>query len=101
MQDEVELAGQAPVRLADHTSFERSDQGECTRINVGGGSWECHWITFLKGGAITVEGPLHDGKSSVLPITGGRGKFNDASGSMALSALAIGVEYDFVFTVRQ
>lgn len=77
------------------------DQGECTRINVVDGSWECHWITFLKGGAITVEGPFFDGKSSVLPITGGRGKFKDASGSMKLSALPSGTEYDFVFTVRQ
>jgi allene oxide cyclase len=77
------------------------DQGECTRINVVDGSWECHWITFLKGGAITVEGPFFDTKSSVLPITGGRGKFKDASGSMKLSALASGTEYDFVFTVRQ
>ena len=77
------------------------DQGECTRINVVDGSWECHWITFLKGGAITVEGPFYDTENSVLPITGGRGKFKDASGSMKLSALASGTEYDFVFTVRQ
>jgi hypothetical protein len=77
------------------------DQGECTRINVTDGSWECHWITFLKGGAITVEGPFYDTENSVLPITGGRGKFKDASGSMKLSALASGTEYDFVFTVRQ
>ena len=77
------------------------DQGECIRINVVDGSWECRWITFLKGGAITVEGPFYDAKNSVLPITGGRGKFKDASGSMKLAALASGTEYDFVFTVRQ
>ena len=86
---------------ATNTTKVGHDQGECTRINVADGSWECHWITFLKGGAITVEGPYFDTKSSVLPITGGRGTFKDASGSMKLSALASGTEYDFVFTVRQ
>ena len=54
-----------------------------------------------EGGAITVEGPFYNGRNSVLPITGGRGRFKDASESVALSALASGVEYDFAFTVRK
>ena len=73
------------------------DQGDCTRINVTDGSWECRWITFLKGGAITVEGPFFDAKDSVLAITGGRGTYKDARGSMELKALPDLSGYDFIF----
>jgi hypothetical protein len=73
------------------------DQGDCIRINVTDGSWECRWITFLKGGAITVEGPFFDTKDSVLAITGGRGKYKDARGSMELKALPDLSGYDFIF----
>ncbi len=73
------------------------DQGDCVRINTTDGSWECRWITFLKGGAITVEGPFFDTKDSVLAITGGRGKYKDARGSMELKALADLSGYDFIF----
>ncbi len=73
------------------------DQGDCIRINVTAGSWECRWITFLKGGAITVEGPFFDAKDSVLAITGGRGKYKDARGSMELKALPDLSGYDFIF----
>jgi allene oxide cyclase-like protein len=75
------------------------DQGDCVRINPSDGSWECRWITFLKGGAITVEGPVFDAKPSVLVITGGRGKYKDARGSMELSALEDGTGYNFTFHV--
>ena len=73
------------------------DQGDCIRINVTEGSWECRWITFLKGGALTVEGPVFDAKDSVLAITGGRGKYKDARGSMELKALPDLSGYDFIF----
>jgi len=77
------------------------DQGDCIRINVIEGSWECRWITFLKGGAITVEGPFFDTKDSVMAITGGRGKYKDARGSMELKALADLSGYDFIFHLNQ
>lgn len=75
------------------------DQGDCIRINTIEGSWECRWITFLKGGAITVEGPLYDSHDSVLAITGGRGKYKDARGSMELKVLPDDSGYDFIFHV--
>lgn len=75
------------------------DQGDCIRINTVEGSWECRWITFLKGGALTVEGPFYDTRDSVLAITGGRGKYKDARGSMELRALPDGSGYDFIFRV--
>lgn len=75
------------------------DQGDCIRINAVEGSWECRWITFLKGGALTVEGPFYDTRDSVLAITGGRGKYKDARGSMELRALPDGSGYDFIFRV--
>jgi hypothetical protein len=75
------------------------DQGDCIRINTIEGSWECRWLTFLKGGAITVEGPFYDSHDSVLVITGGRGKYKDAQGSMELKVLPDGSGYDFIFHV--
>ena len=77
------------------------DQGDCIRINVTQGSWECRWITFLKGGAITVEGPFFDAKDSVLAITGGRGKYKDARGSMELKSLDDLSGYHFIFHLNQ
>ena len=77
------------------------DQGDCIRINVTEGSWECRWITFLKGGAITIEGPFFDTKDSVMAITGGRGKYKDARGSMELKALLDLSGYDFIFHLNQ
>ena len=46
--------------LYDETNVDKvgRDQGSCIRINTTEGSWECTWINFLKGGAITVEGPV-------------------------------------------
>ena len=75
------------------------NQGDCIRINVIEGSWECRWITFLKGGAITVEGPVYDAKNSVLVITGGRGEYKGAGGSMELKVLPDLSGYDFIFHV--
>ena len=45
------------------------DQGDCIRINTTEGSWECRWTTFLKGGAIMIEGPFYDSHDSVMAIT--------------------------------
>jgi len=75
------------------------DQGDCIRINTIEGTWECRWITFLKGGAITVEGPFYDSHDSVMVITGGRGKYKDAQGSMELKVLEDGTGYHFIFHV--
>lgn len=75
------------------------DQGDCIRINVTEGSWECSWITFLRGGAITVEGPFYDTHNSVLVITGGRGTYKGASGSMEMKVLPDLTGYDFIFHV--
>jgi allene oxide cyclase len=76
-----------------------TDQGECTRIEVGV-SWECRWINFLEGGSITVEGPFFDEGPSAMAITGGTGAYRGARGSMRLVARdAAGTEYDFIFRI--
>jgi allene oxide cyclase len=76
-----------------------TDQGECTRIEVGV-SWECRWINVLEGGSITVEGPFFDQGPSAMAITGGTGAYRGARGSMRLVARdAAGTEYDFVFRI--
>jgi allene oxide cyclase len=87
--------------LYDETNVDKvgRDQGDCIRINTTEGSWECRWINFLKGGAITVEGPFFDSHDSVLVITGGRGQYKDARGSMELKVLPDGSGYDFIFHV--
>ena len=85
--------------LFDETNVNKvgRDQGDCIRINTTEGSWECRWTTFLKGGAIMVEGPFYDSHDSVMAITGGRGKYKDARGSMELKVLLDGSGYDFIF----
>lgn len=87
--------------LYDETNVDKvgRDQGDCIRINTTDGSWECRWVNFLKGGAITVEGPFFDAHDSVMVITGGRGKYKDARGSMELKVLPDGSGYDFIFHV--
>jgi hypothetical protein len=77
------------------------DMGECTRIVPGSrGSWECRWTTFLRGGSLTVEGPFFDTRSSTLAVTGGTGRFRDASGQMRLRAHA-GGKFDFTFMLAR
>ncbi len=87
--------------LYDETNTNKvgRDQGDCIRINTTEGSWECRWINFLKGGAITVEGPFYDSHNSVMVITGGRGKYKGASGSMQLKVLPDGSGFHFIFRV--
>lgn len=74
------------------------DQGECFRINVAAGSWECSWTNWVPGGSITIEGPFFDTKDSTLAITGGTGNYAGAGGSMLLHSMNGGTEYDFLFT---
>jgi hypothetical protein len=76
-----------------------SDQGYCVRV-AAGKSWECWWTLFVTGGQITVQGPFMDKGDSVLAITGGTGKYADASGQMKLHARDDkGSEYDFVYEI--
>jgi allene oxide cyclase len=75
------------------------DQGDCIRISPRGGTWECRWITWVPGGAITVEGPFYDTHDSVLAITGGTGDFANARGIMLLKSRNGGTEYDFIFNL--
>ena len=75
------------------------DEGFCTRLNVGTGTWECLWTTFLPGGQITVQGPFYDTRDSTLSITGGTGIYRDARGQMLLHAFDGSKQYDFTFEV--
>jgi allene oxide cyclase len=88
-----------PVFDATDSRWVGHDQGDCIRIAPRAGSWECRWVTILNGGSITVEGPFYDSHDSVLVITGGRGKYKDAQGSMELKVLLDGTGYDFIFHV--
>ncbi len=85
-------------KVYDKTDDQRvgRDMGECVRIDVRRGSWECRWTTFLEGGQITVEGPFYDTEDTVLAVTGGTGVYASAQGSMEIHALGDG-KYDFIF----
>ena len=50
-------------------------------------------------GRITVEGPFYDTHDNVLAITGGKGKFANARGTMEVKARHGGTEYAFIFHV--
>ena len=91
-----------PVFESTDATEAGSDQGDCIRIVVTPTqrTWECRWITFLGGGAITVEGPFSElpNQQTVLPITGGTGIFSNARGQMILQARNPGeTEFDFIF----
>ena len=76
---------------ADNEEVVGSDQGDCTRIEVGV-SWECRWTSFLEGGSIMVEGPYYDGGPSTVAITGGTGAYKDASGTAKITTSADGTD---------
>ena len=76
------------------------DQGECVRIDRKLGSWECRWITYLRKGAITLEGPFFDDRDSVMAITGGRGLYRNARGTVEVNSRHGGEEYAFIFHVQ-
>jgi allene oxide cyclase len=72
------------------------DQGDCIRISPNHGTWECRWLTYLRGrGAIMVEGAFFDGRDSTLAVTGGTQEFRNARGSLKLIARPGG--YRFVY----
>ncbi len=73
-----------------------TDQGYCIRVVVGA-SYECNWTTILAGGQITVAGPFLDAGDSTLAITGGTGRYRDASGFMKLHPLENGTKFAFAF----
>jgi len=73
------------------------DQGECIRISPAAGTWECTWVTILRGGQITVEGQYRDTADTILAVTGGTGMYANVRGDMALKAINGGTEYAFVF----
>jgi len=85
-------------KVYDETDDHRvgRDMGECVRIDVRRGSWECRWTTFLEGGQISVEGPFYDTEDTVLAVTGGTGAYASAQGSMEIHALGDG-KYGFIF----
>ena len=85
---------------ASDTNHVGRDQGDCIRINVARGTWECRWVTWVQGGSLTVEGPFYDTHDSVLAITGGTGAFRNARGSMLLNARDGGTKFDFIFSVE-
>jgi allene oxide cyclase len=76
------------------------DQGDCIRINVARGTWECRFVTWVGDGSLTVEGPFYDTHDSVFAITGGTGAFRNARGSMLLKAREGGTKFDFIFSVE-
>ena len=85
-----------PVFDATDTTKIGHDQGDCVRVSVQAGSWECRWLTYLAGrGAIMVEGSFFDARNSTLAITGGTGDFRNARGSMKLTVHKGG--YNFIF----
>jgi hypothetical protein len=82
---------------ADNKSRVGDNNGWCIRTVVGK-AWECFWTLTLPDGQITVAGPFTDGKDSVLAITGGTGKYQNARGEMGLHARdPQGKEYDFKY----
>jgi hypothetical protein len=70
---------------ADNKKQVGRDQGVC--------------IPWVPGGAITVEGPFYDGRDNVLAITGGKGNFANARGTMRLKSRHGGTEYAFIFDI--
>ena len=87
------------IYAADNVTVVGRDQGDCIRISPAAGSWECRWITWVPGGAITVEGPFYDTRNAPLVITGGLGVFRNARGTMGLVSRKGGAEYAFIFHV--
>ena len=88
-----------PIYDATNSKQIGHDQGDCIRVSVRKGSWECRWLTFIQGrGAIMVEGAFFDDRDSTLAVTGGTMEFRNARGSMKLSARnAKGTAYNFDF----
>jgi hypothetical protein len=73
------------------------DQGFCLDIALVKSS-ECVSTTFLPGGQITTEGPVSDTEATVVAITGGTGKYENARGWAETKAHnKAGTEFDIIF----
>ena len=95
-----QLAFQNPVYDARNHKRVGYDLGSCVRTKPGV-AYECSWTLRVTGGSLVVEGPFLDAGDSTLAITGGTGKYADASGDMRLHALnAKGTAYRFAYRVR-
>ena len=75
------------------------DQGDCIRIDPATGKWQCRWIAWVGGGAITVEGPFYDSRDSVMAITGGTGQYSNVRGTMQLHVLSA-TEFRFAYSIE-
>ena len=85
------------VYNAANTARAGRDQGDCIRISPAARSWECRWITFVKGGGIVVEGPFNDDHDTTLAVTGGTGIYRNARGIMKIVARPAVPGFDFKF----
>jgi hypothetical protein len=85
------------VYNAANTARAGRDQGDCIRISPAARSWECRWITFVKGGGIIVEGPFNDDHDTTLAVTGGTGIYRNARGIMKIVARPAVPGFDFKF----
>ncbi len=74
-----------------------TNQGQCVRESPKAGTWECWWTTSLPDGQITVEGPFSDTGDTVFAVTGGTGLYENARGSMNVTAINGGAEYEQTF----
>ena len=81
-----------------NTSVGRN-QGVCIRIDRQERSFECRWITFLKDGAITVEGPLYGDRDSSLAITGGLGLYRNARGKLRVVSPPGSAKNTYIFNI--
>ena len=88
-------------KLYDETNTSQvgRDQGSCIRISPDRGSWQCSFTSWLGGGSVTVEGPFYDTRGSTFAITGGTGRYHDATGTMRLGFRADPAEFDFTFRI--
>jgi hypothetical protein len=76
-----------------------TDQGDCVRIDPTAGTWECRWVTMLRDGQITVEGPFSDVGDTILAVTGGTGVYRNTRGEMHLRSLEGGSKFAFAFSL--
>jgi hypothetical protein len=88
-------------RLYDETNTSQvgRSQGSCIRISPARGIWHCSWTSWIGGGSITVDGSFYDARESTFAITGGTGKYHDATGTMRLGFRADPAEFDFTFRI--
>lgn len=71
-----------PLKSRDDGQPAGRDEGECITMNKRSSSYYCSFVAHLKGNDIAVQGrlALEFDATSVLPITGGTGVYEGASG---------------------